>query len=229
MNEAAKNRLFYFGILPALFFQLIGALFYFVIYEDSNAAQIIYSGTKLLLVLWPFFWLRSIKKTFPSPAPGHVRSAVLGTGLGILLAGFILAIFFIFEDFFASFASQISQKAESLGVVKHYLLFGIFLSLLHSLIEEYYWRWFILSGLLLKLQKVPAMIIGSAAFASHHAIVTYQFSSLPIALFGAAGVFAIGYAWSHLYLKTKSLIGPWISHIFADAAIMLIGYLLIFG
>jgi len=100
--------------------------------------------------------------------------------------------------------------------------------LAHSLLEEYYWRWFVFGRLarLLKKRWVP-YVLASLGFAGHHYIVLGAF--LPIwsaALLGSC-VGLMGVVWCWLYRRQGSLAGCWISHLMADAAIVYVGYDLI--
>jgi membrane protease YdiL (CAAX protease family) len=101
---------------------------------------------------------------------------------------------------------------------------GVAYSLVHSLLEEYYWRWFVLRELPLK--PSAALVVSSLAFAAHHVIVlagyfgwgsvwTYLFTS-----FVAVGGLIFGW----LYQQNKSLYAPWLAHACADAVIFIIGY-----
>ncbi|PIQ77181.1 hypothetical protein COV82_05840 [Candidatus Peregrinibacteria bacterium CG11_big_fil_rev_8_21_14_0_20_46_8] len=224
-----ENKLIYFGVFPGLVFQLIGAILYFVIFAESGFAQAIYSATKILILIWPLVWWMGVGLLWRMHARPE-RAVSFGYGLlaGIAIALLMLSTFFLFQDFFAQFAPQFLQKAQELNFLEHYILFAVFLSLAHSLIEEYYWRWFIFRGLMLKFQPVTAALIGSIAFASHHFIVLSQFFPFWITMLFGTAIIGIGLFWCWLYYKTKSLLGPWISHIFADVAIMIAGYFLLF-
>lgn len=222
-----ENILFYLGILPALFFQLIGAFLYFKLFTEST--PIIYSVTKILIVVWPITWWFLIKKIFPKEKKAeNIQSILLGIISGLIISGLVLLIFYFFGHYFQQFAPLVSQKAFELGIINHYLLFAIFLSLIHSLIEEYYWRWFVFKGLQLKFKPVLAAIIGSFAFASHHFIVISEFFPLSLTIIFGTAVMIGGILWCWLYNKTKTLLGSWISHVLIDMSIMIIGYFLIF-
>ena len=73
----------------------------------------------------------------------------------------------------------------------------------------------------------------SLAFASHHWIIVDTFlaghhrwtATLPLTLLVAAG----GSIWGLLYLRHRSLLAPWLSHLLVDAALMVVGYRLVFG
>ncbi len=230
INFLVNNKLFYFGVLPALGFQLVGAYLYFELFKGEDFSQTIYFVTKILLVIWPLLWLVAMKRVALPFWKGEMKKSVVwGVLSGVALFLLILGIYILFADYLSQFIGNVLEAAKNLNFLEHYILFSIFLSIVHSFIEEYYWRWFILNGLLVKVGKWAAMIIGSLAFASHHFIVVLQFVPLALAILATFLIFLLGMFWSYFYLKTKSIIGPWISHFFADAIIMGLGYFLIFN
>jgi membrane protease YdiL (CAAX protease family) len=67
---------------------------------------------------------------------------------------------------------------------------------------------------------------------AHHVIVLSQF--FPGQFLNAVVPFSLcigggGLVWSWLYHRTGSIFSPWLSHLFVDAAVMAVGYDLIFG
>src|SRR5262249_11228268 len=107
-----------------------------------------------------------------------------------------------------------------------YAVVGLFYSLVHSLLEEYYWRWFVYGRMRRYVSLAPAIVISSLGFMAHHVIVLATY-------FGWANgwtwLFAVATAvggafWAWLYERSGSIYGPWISHLLMDAAIFGIGY-----
>ncbi|MEK9160225.1 MAG: type II CAAX endopeptidase family protein [Patescibacteria group bacterium] len=214
------KKFFYFGVLPALGFQMIGAALYFL--WDSGFSQWIYTATKILLVLWPLLWLPSIRKHFTAwQSKGGLWVGILLGILELSLIGLVLS----FMDL-STLTAVVTEKAAAFGLLTpaFYILFAIFFSLLHSLLEEYYWRWFVFRGLMLKMNWIPAALLGSAAFAGHHYFVLSEFFSLPLTLLFGTAVGVAGFIWCALYKKYQTLWPSYISHIFVDAVLMVIGY-----
>lgn len=222
------NKIFYLGILPGLIWQFLGAFLYFVVFPNGAAAQGFYSGTKILMLVWPFVWIFLGREFFKSFWETRLSSVLWGLGLGVLIFGGIFGVFYLFENYFLQFAPLVLEKVKDFNLLEYYITYAIFLSIVHSLFEEFYWRFFILKGLQLKFSPVWAMVISSLAFASHHFIVVMAFFPLWISLIFTLAIFGAGMIWCFIYLRTKSILGSWISHFFADVVIMYIGYLLIF-
>ncbi len=224
-----KTKLFYFAVVPALFLQLIGAALYFEVFKNESFSQIIYFATKIALVVWPLVWIGWAKKSRFSPLfkGNYKKSLIWGAVSGIAIVAAVSITYFLMADFVLQFADNLKTAAEGLNFLEHYILFAFFLSIIHSFIEEYYWRWFVLNGLMQKLSATTAIIISSLAFASHHFIVINQFAPAYLALIATIVIFFLGMFWAKLYLQTKTLAGSWLSHFFADAIVMTIGYFLI--
>lgn len=207
---------------------MIGAALYFL--WDSGFSQWIYTATKVFLVVWPLLWLPYIQAHFSkwkarlSPFIG----SLVGAPMGVLMVSFILTALLLID--LSSISSVVTEKAEDFGVLTpvFYIIFAVFFSLLHSLLEEYYWRWFVFRGLMLKMKWIPAALLGSAAFAGHHYFVLSEFFPLSLTLLFGTGVGVAGFIWCFLYKKYQSLWPSYVSHIFVDAILMVIGYQILF-
>jgi CAAX protease family protein len=125
--------------------------------------------------------------------------------------------------------AMVRHKLEQVNMATpaRYAVLAVFLVAVHSLLEEYYWRWFVFGGLRQFLSLVPAMLLSSLAFMAHHVILLYVYlpgrfwtASLPFALAIAVG----GAVWAFLYDRNGSLGPPWLSHLLIDAAIFIIGW-----
>lgn len=100
--------------------------------------------------------------------------------------------------------------------------------IINSLIEEFYWRYFVFNGLKTKFSYIPAAIIGSIGFTLHHIIILSQYFSISFNIILGSIIGIAGFIWCMTLQKSNSIIGPWISHIIADLIIIIIGYRLIF-
>ncbi len=224
-----RNVWIFLVVLPALFFQLVGTYFYYV-YPGAQFPQVIYVATKVLLIAWPLLcWALIGKFLFIKSEKNNKESFVLGLISGLIFLATILGVYFSWQDYFQQYAYLVKEKVDSLGIGGFkFLIFAVFLSLIHSFIEEYYWRSFVFRGLLGLVKFWPALIVGGIAFALHHYLLLSQFFPWPIVVLFGTMVGAAGAWWSWVYFKTNSLLGAWISHAFADLAVMIVAYFLIF-
>lgn len=167
-----------------------------------------------------------------SPAAG----ILLGLAFGALVGGTVLALYFCLlktSPLLAGTGFAVRTKLEQVGLatVPGYVALALFYSLAHSFLEEYYWRWFVFGRLRQFVRFPTAIALSSLAFMAHHVFVVGVY--LPRAWGLAAAVslcVAIGgAAWAWIYARTGSLYGPWASHLLVDAAIMAVGYDMIWG
>jgi len=133
----------------------------------------------------------------------------------------------------ASFLETVRQKVSgmNLDTPLRFAALGVFYSLIHSYLEEYYWRWFVFVRLRDYLPDGQAMLVSSLGFMAHHVILLATFFGWdsPLTWLFSAGVAIGGYVWAWLYRHTGNLLYPWISHLIVDAAIFTLGYFLVFG
>ena len=220
-------------LLPAMVLPFIGSLAYFVFLKQSSSAQVVYASIKVFTLLWPIIAIKLILKD-PFPAfslrSGGRRSAIEGIISGFLVGGLtvVLSMTLLF-DVAQSAAPHILEKVEQLGVKNNFILFALFISIFHSLIEEYYWRWFVFGYLKQIVSTKKAHIFASLAFTAHHLVVLSQYFSFGWTLFFGFAVAVGGVLWSWMFVRHKSLEGAWISHILVDLGIMWVGYQLISG
>ncbi len=212
----------------------IASLFYFVLFSQQIFAQVLYAATKLFTVLWPalavFLILRRPLPKTRIDWRRHLKSIPLGIISGIMIAAGMFALMQTpLGNIARASSDNIRDRLANLGILEHYWLFGLFLALLHSLIEEYYWRWFVFGRLRNLVPIFWAHILAGAAFASHHVVVTSQFFGIGWGFFVGAAVAAGGIIWSLMYSRQRTLAGPWLSHIVVDLGIEAIGHSILFG
>lgn len=222
------------AILPAMVFPFIASLFYFVLFSEYFFARLLYGSVKIFTLVWPLAALFLIlKKTFPTMELAHEkhRKAVFP---GIIAGMIIVAVMFLLlktplGTMVNNAAPDIRSKATELGFVKHYWTFAIFLSLIHSLMEEYYWRWFVFGHLRDVTKLSTAHLLCGLSFGAHHIVVATQFFPFGWGLFLGSLVGLGSMIWSFMYDRQKTLVGAWVCHSIVDLGIMSIGHKLIFG
>ncbi len=214
--------------LLTLFVQFAGGVLYFTVFSDPSVVQPLYAFTKLVMLLAPVT-LAYLAFRLPqfSLKKNTSTSLLLGLLSGVLISALIYGVFIIFQAQFLEFAPNITQKVKDFGILEYYLLAAIAVSLVHSLFEEYFWRWYVVGGLQTRLTPVFAIILGAALFSLHHFVILSQFFSIELTLLFGSLVGVGGAIWSLIYKKTGSLLGPWLSHALVDATLFYIGWLLI--
>ena len=221
------------AMLFALAFPAVLTWVYFVALAGSAAwvQQAAYTVGKVIQFGFPLVWVLAVqRRRLRWEAPGRA-----GVGAGLAFGTAVLvAMLLVYHAWLGpagclqAAAGPVRQKLEGFGLntLPGYVALGVFYSLAHSLLEEYYWRWFVFGQLRRLIRVWPALAVSSAAFAAHHVIVLgnyFGYFSAPAVLFSLA--VALGGAfWAWLYHRSGSLWGPWLSHLLIDAGIFAIGY-----
>jgi uncharacterized protein len=220
-------------LLPSLV-----TLLYFVVLAGTAEwlQQAAYAVGKTLQFALPVIWVGLVCRQrlgWPTPTTrglaGGLGSGLLILVLTLLLYRHVLAPLGVLD----AAVANIREKVLELGLtaVWQYVALGVFYSVVHSLLEEYYWRWFVFGRLRRLLQPWPAMWISSGAFMAHHVFILATFFGwmTPWTYLFSLAVAVGGLFWAWLYQRSGSLYGPWLSHMLIDAAIFLIGYDLVGG
>ena len=221
-------------VLPALIVPTVGSLFYFVLFPDGVIGQSAYTLTKVFILCYPFLCLRKVGADgiFQRGRDGQwpVWRAVVWMGLlsGVLIAsvGFILMKTPVGGMIWEA-APRVMNRAEGLGFKDNFLFFAIFVSVIHSGLEEFYWRWFVYGQLRSRMRRWVAHLLAAIAFGGHHLVVTLQFFPPGLAVILTACVIVGGVIWSLMYERQGTLVGCWISHLLVDVMLMVIGYQLL--
>jgi membrane protease YdiL (CAAX protease family) len=183
-------------------------------------------------VVWVFFVDRS-QLRFRAPTTRGLRISV---AFGLAVGALAVVLYWVLQvntTVFDGVPVRIRQKLAEFGADDRgrYALLAIFISIINSGMEEYYWRWFVYGRLRNHLSILNANRISSLGFMAHHVIILSVYfpghfwsAVVPFSLAIAFG----GAVWAWVYQQTASLLGPWISHFIVDVAVMAIGYDLAF-
>ncbi len=219
-------------LIAAMVLPAVAAFFYFV---QAQALPVFWQRSayvvgKIVFVL-PLLWHFGVeRRPFPRRPPSGAGAAI-GLAFGAAVAAAMLLLYFAGlrgTPPFTAAAEAVREKLSGFGLdsAPRYAAFGIFVSLVHSALEEYYWRWFVFGRLRDFLAFTPAAALGSLAFTAHHVIILgvyFGWGSATQVVF-SAGVALGGFVWCRIYHRSGSLLGPWLSHALVDAAIFAVGY-----
>jgi len=152
-----------------------------------------------------------------------LHGLVLGAAMaGLVLLGYVVIFRHLLDPSF------VLAKVRSLGVLEHYWLMALAISLWNSLLEEYYWRAFIIGELRCWLRNTWVLCIaGGMLFGLHHAFALLSICEWPFVVLGALGTMVAGGAWSWMRVRGYSILDCYVSHVLVDLAIMSVGYDLI--
>lgn len=203
--------------------------------SGSRAVQVVYGVSKFLQFLFPVLflvWFDRQALKWPSFSP---RLLGLGLLFGAIVGGLVWSVANVLGTTLLTDAPRhVRTKVAEFGVASpaRYLFLAAFISVLHSLLEEYYWRWFVYVRLRKWMTFAPAAALSGLAFMGHHVFVLREYmpdhfwsAALPLSLLIAVG----GFFWAWLFERSGSLLSPWLSHMLVDAALMWVGYQWVFG
>lgn len=220
-------------VVLALVLPTAVTLVYFVALDGApeRVQQTAFTLGKALQFALPLAWVLLVMKERPNFVRPDWRGLIEGGLFGLAVAGLMTALYLAWLEpagLFEQPAVEAREKIKSFGVssLAAFLAMSAFFSALHSLLEEYYFRWFVFGRLARWIELPGAVAISSLAFAAHHVLILARYFTWvsPLTWLFVAGVAIGGAVWALLYYRSKSLWGPWLSHAIVDAAIFAIGW-----
>jgi membrane protease YdiL (CAAX protease family) len=233
LSGARRSGLRWGGVVFALAFPTIITWAYFVLAGrySTSAQQLTYLVVKTIQFAFPLVWVWFVLHEPLRTGRPTARGLVLGAAFSVVVVGvgwLLFARVLREADAFSGAAALIHEKIGGFGIdsVGKYVVLAAFYSLFHSLLEEYYWRWFVFRQLRALVPLWPAILISALGFMAHHVVVLGEFfQETPwLAWLFASAVAVGGMFWAWLYERSGSLFGPWLSHLLIDAGIFWIGY-----
>jgi membrane protease YdiL (CAAX protease family) len=201
----------------------------------SAWAQALFFAAKLWILALPAVWHVWIDRqppTFPRPRRAGMLAA---GGTGALIVIVIAAAWFAVGKQWID-PTLMRDKAAQVGLTSPliYLLGALYWCTLNSFLEEYVWRWFVFTRCETITRGWPmgrwlAVSASALFFTLHHIVALQVYFDWRTTLVAAAGVFIGGAVWSWLYLRYRNLWAAYVSHVFADVVIFVIGYGILFG
>jgi membrane protease YdiL (CAAX protease family) len=231
--EAQRSKWRWMGVVIGLAYPTLATWCYFILAAPyaSSVQQAAYTAVKSMQFAFPLIWVWAVLRepiAWRRPKP---RGIALGAAFSLIVVALGLVVYaalFRESEAFAGAAMKIRGAIDrfSLSAEWQYAVLAGFYSLLHSFLEEYYWRWFVFGQLRRLVPRWPAIGVSAAAFAAHHVVVLSDyFGDWPWgAVLLSVAVAAGGAFWAWLYERTGSLVGPWVSHLIIDAGVFWIGY-----
>lgn len=231
MNRKALFLLLLFSAV----FPFAASFFYLFVFAGTAFGKGCYAAVKVYtLVLPAAYWFAFEREPGRALFPDRkkaVRDCLAGLATGAFIFAFVFPLyFFVLKPHLAAFVPNLTAKSAEFGIdaPAKFVAFSLFLSFPHSLIEELYWRYFVYGRSRAFMGETAALAFASAAFASHHYVVLYNFFGTALAVSFGTAVLLAGFVWAMQYRFSGSLVAPWISHAAADVCVLAIGYLMIF-
>jgi membrane protease YdiL (CAAX protease family) len=240
-RDSGGNSYFWPVLIFALVFPSVAGWLDYGVGTTTEAGtnvftQIAYVVGKVIQFGLPVVFVTLTTGRFPWPRAPDSRGVLLGLAFGGVVAVGAIALYYVIlrdTSVFSESPERIRNKLGEFGLNSPagFVLFAVGVSIPHSLLEEYYWRWFVFGELRRRVSMSLAVALSSIAFGAFHifplnAYLPGHFFSavLPFAACTAAG----GAVWAWLYNRTGSVYAPWVSHFLVDASLFVIGYDLFF-
>ncbi len=154
-------------------------------------------------------------------------SLLTGGILGLVTFGVILGAYAILGDLLDLSAVPAALEAGA-GVTKDNFLFvGTYIALCNSLLEEFFFRGFLFTGLKRNGSAVFAYVFSAAAFALYHGGMLIAMVPPVLFLLALAALFFCGLLFDYLDSRKETLYISWLLHMGANLAINAVGMLLL--
>lgn len=221
-------------LIVALILPTIVTYIYFYILADKPESMQKFgmSACKIVQFGLPLIWVLYVRRYWPDWKTSP-RGSMLFTGLitGLIIFAAAMTLYHGYlknTEVLQAASAEVNQRVTEMGFSTPlaFIGLGVFYVLLHSLMEEYYWRWFVFGMLKDFVSSTTAMWISSLGFMAHHVLVLARYFGWdsPATYLFSACVAIGGLLWSWMYNRTGKLYGPWLSHALVDAVIFVIGF-----
>ena len=159
-----------------------------------------------------FFWTDWNQVSF-SHFKKYISHAL---GWGLLFSAFYFCAFFLLKNFL-SFETIVAQLHQFASITPQNILFiGLYIIVVNSLLEEFFWRGFFFREMHDLHGLVFAYFITGAGFSLYHVTFFYQWFSLSFVLLAAFGLFVYSSFMCMLFQKYKDLFTCWLIHAIVD-------------
>lgn len=206
-----------------------------IVYVVGTVILLFYIEQGLTL---PYLWKTLIKLPLFVVIPWLVRG---GSGWSIvgqphkkeiltMMSGAIFVVSAILL-IYHGIATMIDQRAIVTDLTQRMVLgpqvlviAAIYTTLVNAFVEEYFFRGVIFLGLKHRGKLKLGYFLSAATFALYHVGIFMTWFSLPLMGLALAGLFLGGLIFAWFADRTDSLLGSWVVHMSADAALMWVGF-----
>ena len=232
-GHPVKSKADWAAVLFALGLPTAITWIYFVALAQHppDLQQAAYLTGKVVQFVLPLVWVLLVQKQRLQLRFPHWSELGQGALVGGAIVAAMLALYFVWfqhATVLATAAVEMRGRVDSFGLhgPGPFIAMALFYSLIHSLLEEYYWRWFVFGQLRRLTPLAVAVLVSSLGFMAHHVLVvaayfgTFSLETVILSLSVAVG----GAIWACMYQRTGSLYATWTSHLLVDAGIFAVGY-----
>lgn len=230
--DSAGRTVDWIAVSAALAFPTFATWLYFNYLGGHPSSRVAYGLTKTLQFAFPAVWVFGVRRAAQfrlTPPTWRDLTAGVAFGLTVVAAG-LAAYYGYFRGgpTLGGAPRELTGKLSAFGIRTgvHFFALAAFYACAHSLLEEYYWRWFVFGQLRRYVPLSLAIALSSLGFMAHHVLLVANFlhGYGPMTWLLSALIAAGGAIWAWQYHRTGSLYAPWLSHFLIDAGLMWVGY-----
>lgn len=162
------------------------------------------------------------KGLFVPKKKGILRALLLGGGIyGVIVGGFFLTRGII------DYSEVTSSLNAGMGITAdNFLYVSIYISLMNSFLEEFFFRGYGFIALKCHTGRAFAYLFSSAIFALYHVGMILPMFHPAVLLLLLAGLFIGGCIFNYINEKDGNIYASWFAHMFANFAINTVGFVL---
>jgi membrane protease YdiL (CAAX protease family) len=226
MKQPSSSAIALALLIPA---PTIGVLFGMIIAPGTRIGLFIFSFSKVWILILPLLWHLFVDRQPLSLSPARHGGFFVGTALGLMIGLMIVAGYvFIGRKLIDPASFRAPLETTGLGSPRVYLAATAYWAFVNALLEEYVWRWFVVSRLRQLVPAGAAIAWSAAAFTLHHIFAMQVYLPLFVTAVASAGIFIGGVAWSWCYVRYRSVWPGYVSHAIVDLAVFAVGYHVLF-
>jgi uncharacterized protein len=203
-----------------------------ILYIIEQRVQVNYAIKTLLKLIFftaiPAIYIKYVKK---ESLEVSYRLKVLNKGKlkvgllsGILFFVIVISAYYVVqgEIDLNSIAEELQNKLKVTPM--NFIFIALYITFGNSFLEEFFFRGFIFLNLYKLNSKKTAYVYSSLLFGIYHIGIFRTWFNLPITLLALFGLISVGFLFNWMDTKSENFLNSWIAHIFADTAVMLIGF-----
>ena len=217
MPSASRSLLALALLVPA---PSLGVLCAMVWWPETAFGSTIFALSKAWLLLLPVGWHILVDRQKPSWSPPRKGGFGWGLSSGLVISLIILLAWWFIAPAILDMEVMRQQIAGiGLDVPSRYLAGALYWILVNSVLEEYVWRWFVVSKSVDCFGRNAGIAASALFFTVHHVIAMAVFMDWLPVLLCSSGVFIGGLVWSWLYARFESIWPCYLSHAIVDMAV----------
>ncbi|TQR36306.1 CPBP family intramembrane glutamic endopeptidase [Brevibacillus brevis] len=149
------------------------------------------------------------------------QGTLYGLALGVLmLTGVLAGLWLLLQE--PGRPEAVRAGMEAWGIKRRWIwFFSVYLIFINSLLEELFWRGFVLQRFRASLSRFLSIFLSGFFYSLYHLIISTLLFGLRNGLFITSLVFGVGLIWGWLKEMFPSIYPNWISHLLADLGLAL--------